>query len=226
MKEFSRRPREVTHVLVGRWVRTDGAVGGVGRTWKCCCGVGGVCGHTGLFTEAPSPRTGSVFPRFDITHICRVCTGNRQPHTRPHRPSAWLAVGRLSHECVLTGLFPQLALPYLKSLGLGGDWLGAGLDVPCHGCSGTHSRVSVTVAVRGPCLVRPHTVWAAGGAAGCFIPCTQPSCPVSAKPLEVTAVRKSQNCNVSQGFRSGLFVHDYCFFVSGMGSLGSRPCDK
>lgn len=112
MKEFSRKPREVTHVLLGRWVRTDGAMGGVGRTRKCCCGVGGVRGHTGLFTEAPNHRTGSFFPRFDITRVCRVCSGNIQPHARPHRPSAWLAVGRLSYDCVLTGLFHNLLYPF------------------------------------------------------------------------------------------------------------------
>lgn len=44
---------------------------------------------------------------------------------------------------------------------------------------GPIGRASATLVGRGLCLVRLHTAWAAGGAAGCCIPCTQPSWPVS-----------------------------------------------
>ncbi|XP_057160731.1 WD repeat-containing protein 37 isoform X6 [Ursus arctos] len=79
---------------------------------------------------------------------------------------------------------------------------------------------------RGPCLVRPHTAWSAGGAAACVIPTKQPSCVPFAVSLCTSLQFGKAGGETWIGCLGEPLLSNCRFLVSGMVSLGLSPQDK
>lgn len=125
------------------------------------------------------------------------------------------------------------ALPFFKPLGIGR----VGWGFICRAyrpesvlCSLRHDCVRVGASAptvwRGPCLVRPHTAWSAGGAAACVIPTKQPSCVPFAVSLCTSLQFGKAGGETWIGCLGEPLLSNCRFLVSGMVSLGLSPQDK